>query len=42
MRLATTDAGALLRFADLYSRLDGGDLDLILRSKGESSAARRR
>ena len=38
MRLATTDAGALLRFADLYSRLDGGDLNLILRSKGESSA----
>jgi len=37
LRLATTDAGALLRFADLYSRLDGGDLNLILRSKGESS-----
>jgi Protein of unknown function/AsmA-like C-terminal region len=38
MRLATTDAGALLRFADLYSRLEGGDLNLVLRSKGESSA----
>jgi hypothetical protein len=38
LRLATTDAGTLLRFADLYSRLDGGDLDLILRSKGASSA----
>ena len=38
LRLATTDAGALLRFADLYSRLDGGDLDLIMRSKGQSSA----
>jgi hypothetical protein len=37
MRLTTTDGGALLRFADLYSRLDGGDLDLILRSKGDSS-----
>jgi hypothetical protein len=38
MRIATTDAGALLRFADLYSRLDGGDLNLVLRSKGDSSA----
>ncbi len=38
LRLATNDAGALLRFADLYSRLEGGDLDLVMRSKGESSA----
>ena len=37
-RLMTTDAGALVRFADLYSRLEGGDLDLLLRSKGEVSA----
>jgi AsmA-like protein/uncharacterized protein DUF3971 len=36
-RLASTDAGALLRFANLYSRLDGGDLNLILRSHGDSS-----
>ena len=38
MRLATTDAGALARFADLYGRLEGGDLDLVLRSRGETSA----
>ena len=38
MRLMTTDAGALARFADLYARLEGGNLDLVLRSKGEASA----
>jgi hypothetical protein len=38
MRLTTDDAGALARFADLYSHLEGGDLNLTLRSKGESSA----
>ena len=38
MRLTTTDAGALVRFADLYSRLEGGNLDLTLRSKGDASA----
>jgi AsmA-like C-terminal region/Protein of unknown function len=38
MQLTTTDAGALARFADLYARLDGGDLNLILRSKGDTSA----
>jgi hypothetical protein len=38
MRLTTTDAGALVRFADLYARLEGGDLDLILRSRGDASA----
>src|SRR5277367_5606718 len=37
-RLTTTDAGALARFADLYQRLEGGDLDLVLRSRGEGSA----
>ena len=36
-RLATNDAGALLRFADLYSRLEEGDLNLDLRSKGDAS-----
>ena len=36
-RLVTSDAGALLRFANLYSRLEGGDLNLILRSHGDSS-----
>ncbi len=38
MRLTTTDAGALVRFADLYPRMEGGDLNLILRSAGDSSA----
>ena len=38
MRLTTTDAGALVRFADLYPRLEGGDLNLVLRSRGEISA----
>ena len=37
-RLSTSDAGALLRFADLYSHLEGGDLNLLLRSRGEVSA----
>jgi AsmA-like C-terminal region/Protein of unknown function len=37
-RLATNDAGALLRFADLYPRLEEGDLNLDLRSKGDESA----
>jgi hypothetical protein len=37
-RISTTDAGALLRFANLYSHLEGGDLNLLLRSRGEVSA----
>ena len=37
-RLATSDAGALLRFADLYSRLEGGNLNLFLRSQRDLSA----
>src|SRR5580698_3398674 len=37
-RVSTTDAGALLRFANLYSHLEGGDLNLLLRSRGEASA----
>jgi AsmA-like C-terminal region/Protein of unknown function len=37
-RLTTTDAGALARFADLYQRLEGGDLDLVLRPRGNASA----
>jgi hypothetical protein len=36
-RLTTTDAGALARFADLYGRLEGGDLNLVLRSRGDGS-----
>jgi hypothetical protein len=37
-RLTTSDAGALLRFANLYSHLEGGDLNLLLRSRGDLSA----
>ena len=36
-RLKASDAGALLRFANLYSRVEGGNLNLILRSRGASS-----
>jgi hypothetical protein len=37
-RISTSDAGALLRFANLYSHLEGGDLNLLLRSRGDASA----
>jgi uncharacterized protein YhdP len=37
-RISTSDAGALVRFANLYSHLEGGDLNLLLRSRGEGSA----
>ena len=37
LRLTTNDAGALLRFADLYTRLEGGTLNLVLRTKGDTS-----
>ena len=37
-RITTSDAGALVRFANLYSHLEGGDLNLLLRSRGEASA----
>ncbi len=37
-RITTSDAGALLRFANLYSHLEGGDLNLLLRSRGDLSA----
>jgi AsmA-like C-terminal region/Protein of unknown function len=37
-RITTSDAGALVRFANLYSHLEGGDLNLLLRSRGEVSA----
>jgi AsmA-like C-terminal region/Protein of unknown function len=37
-RITTSDAGALLRFANLYSHLEGGDLNLLLRSRGDASA----
>jgi hypothetical protein len=31
MRLQTTDAGALVRFFNLYSHLEGGTLDIVMR-----------
>ena len=37
LRLDGSDAGALARFADLYTRMDGGNLELILRSSGDTS-----
>ena len=37
-RISTSDAGALLRFANLYSHLEGGDLSLLLRSRDGLSA----
>ena len=38
LRLTSSDAGALARFADLYSRMEGGNLDLALRTGGDPSA----
>ncbi len=38
LRLSASDAGALARFADLYSRMEGGDLDLSLATDGEVTA----
>lgn len=37
LRLVSSDAGALARFADLYSRMEGGAIDLTLRTSGEAS-----
>jgi len=37
LRLVATDAGAVLKFVDLYSRMEGGALDLALRTGGEAS-----
>ncbi len=38
LRLTTSDAGALAKFADLYTRLEGGNLDLVLQTGGETSS----
>jgi hypothetical protein len=38
IRLTAGDAGALARFADLYTRMDGGALDLALRTERNWSA----
>ncbi len=40
LRLTASDAGALARFADLYTRMEGGDLDLVLETGGEASSGR--
>ena len=40
LRLAAGDAGALMRFADLYSRMEGGNLDLALSSSRDSSVGK--
>lgn len=37
LRLVASDAGALLKFTDLYSRMEGGALDLVLRTGGGAS-----
>ena len=36
LRLTSTDAGALARFADIYTRMEGGNLDLSVSFRGKS------
>jgi len=38
LRLSAGDAGALAKFADLYTRMEGGDLSLVLQSSGDASS----
>jgi Protein of unknown function/AsmA-like C-terminal region len=38
LHLISTDAGALAKFADLYSRMEGGSLDLKVQTEGGASA----
>ena len=38
LRLVSDDAGAFIKFADLYSRMEGGNLDLTLHTGGDASA----
>ncbi len=38
LRLTASDAGALAKFADLYTRMDGGNLDLVLETGSETSS----
>ena len=38
LRLTASDAGALAKFTDLYTRLEGGDLALVLDTSGEASS----
>ncbi len=37
LRLISSDAGALAKFADLYSRMEGGSIDLKLQTGGDTS-----
>jgi Protein of unknown function/AsmA-like C-terminal region len=38
LRLIAGDAGALAKFADLYTRMEGGNLSLVMQTSGEASA----
>ena len=38
LRLTASDAGALAKFTDLYTRLEGGNLDLTLQIGGETNS----
>ncbi len=38
LRLTASDAGALARFADIYTRMEGGNLDLVMQTGGETSS----
>jgi AsmA-like C-terminal region len=40
LRLTASDAGALAKFADLYTRLEGGNLDLVLQTDGDTSSGK--
>jgi hypothetical protein len=40
LRLVSSDAGALAKFADLYGKMEGGTLDLSLATDGDRSAGR--
>ena len=37
LRLTASDAGALARFADIYTRMDGGNIDLVMQTGGETN-----
>ncbi len=38
LRLTSSDAGALARFADIYTRMEGGNLDLELQTGGATNS----
>ncbi len=37
MRLTSKDAGAILRFLDIYARMEGGSIDLSLKGSGDGA-----